>query len=126
MFDPHGRLAKEYFVAAHLFKIFRRHIDVLPRSLGQMRSKWERIYPGADSDLRERFDNPSQLALLKNWSRLIDHADALREKLAHRIEKTSGEFLNLRNSVSTTYPIGRHNILLTLSQLMIARGTISK
>jgi hypothetical protein len=100
MFDPRGWLAKEYFVAAHLLKIFRRHIDVLPRSLEQMRSKWERIYPGVDSDLLQRFDIPTQLALLKNWSRLADHLDALHGKLVHRIEKTSGELLNLRNSVS--------------------------
>jgi hypothetical protein len=108
MFDPRGWLAKEYFVTAHLLKIFRQHIDVLPRSLQQMRSKWEMTYPGVDSDLLQRFDNPTQLALLKNWSRLIDHADALHGKLAHRIEKTSGELLNLKNSVSITDAFDRH------------------
>ncbi|KAK4099239.1 hypothetical protein N658DRAFT_171855 [Parathielavia hyrcaniae] len=106
MFDPHGWLATEYFVAAHLLKIFRRHIDVLPRSLEQMRAKWERIYPGVDSDLLQRFDIPTQLTLLRNWSRLVDHAAALQGTLADRIDKTSAELLNLRNS------------------LMIARNTI--
>lgn len=100
MFDPQGWLAKEYFVAAHLLHIFRQHIDVLPRSLAQMRAKWETIYPGVDADLLQRFDNPTQLRLLKNWSRLIDHADALHGKLVHRIEKTSAGLLNRRNSVS--------------------------
>ena len=132
MFDPRGWLAKEYFVAAHLLKIFRRHIDVLLRSLKQMRSKWEAIYPGVDWDPRvERFDNFTQLALLKNWSRLMDHAGALHGKLAHRIEKTSSELLSLRNSVSITDPVNEsysetmqewHTILLTISQLMIAKG----
>ena len=110
MFDPRGWLAKEYFVAAHLLKIFRRHIDVLPRSLEQMRSKWERIYPGVDSDLLQRFDHPTQLALLKNWSRLTDHADTLHGKLAHRIEKASGELLSRRNNVSITDPVDRYSI----------------
>jgi hypothetical protein len=31
MFDPSGRLTKEYFIGANLPKIFRQHIDVLPR-----------------------------------------------------------------------------------------------
>lgn len=100
MFDP--RLAEEYFVAAHLLKIFRRQTDVLPRSLEQLRSKWERIYPGVDSDLLQRFDEPTQLELLRNWSRLVDHANSLHGKLSHRIEKTSSELLNLRDSVSIT------------------------
>jgi hypothetical protein len=106
MFDPFGQLAKEYFVAAHLLKIFRRHIDVLPRSLEQMSSKWKTTYPGlpVDSDLLQRFDNATQSVILRNWSRLMDHAQALHEKLAQRIEKTSGEFMNLRNSVSITIP----------------------
>jgi hypothetical protein len=104
MLDPRGWLRDEYFVAAYLLKIFRRHIDVLPRSLKEMRSKWERIYPGVDSDLTQRFDEPTQLTLLRNWSRLIDHAEALHGKLANRIEKRSAELLSLRDSVSITEP----------------------
>ncbi len=131
MFDPRGRLAKEYFVTAHLLKTFRQQVDILPRSLRKMRAKWEGIYPGVDSDLSQRFDDPTQLALLENWSRVIDHADALHETLAHRIEKTSDELLNLRNSVSITNPSSQHSTerrrmrirrLLTILQLMIARG----
>ncbi|KAK3297097.1 uncharacterized protein B0H64DRAFT_391334 [Chaetomium fimeti] len=99
MFDLRGGLAKEYFVTANLLKMFRQHIDVLPRSLKQMRSKWEMTYPGVDSDLLQRFDNHTQLALLRNWSRLIEHADALHGKLADRIEKRSGELLSLRNNL---------------------------
>jgi hypothetical protein len=112
MFDPSGLLAKEYFVAAHLLKSFRRHIDVLPRSLEQMRSKWERTYPGVDSDLLQRFDHPTQLTLLKNWARLLDHAEALHGKLVHRIEKTSSELLSRRNNLSIAEPIDLHNLSL--------------
>lgn len=122
MFDP--QLAEEYFVAAHLLKIFRRQIDVLPRSLEQVRSKWERIYPGVDSDLLQRFDEPTQLTLLRNWSRLVDHANALHGKLSHRIEKTSSELLNLRDSVSIIDSFGQHITLLNFSQLLNARRLI--
>jgi len=79
----------------------------MARSLEQMRVKWDRTYPGVDSDILQRFDNPTQLVLLKNWSRLIDHADDLHGKLVHRIEKTSAELLNLRNSVSIAHPVDR-------------------
>lgn len=104
MFDPCGWLSKEYFVAAHLLKVFGRHIDTLPRSLEQMRSKWERTHPGVDSDLLQRFNNRTQLARLRNWSRLVGHADMLHKRLVHRIEKTAAEFLNRRNNVSATDP----------------------
>ncbi len=110
MFDPRGWLAKEYFVTAHLLKSFRQHIDVLPRSLQQMWATWERIYPGVDSDLSQRFNDLTQLGLLENWSRLVDYAHALHGKLAHRIEKTSGELLNLRNSVSMTDTFSQHSM----------------
>jgi hypothetical protein len=134
MFDPRGWLAKEYFVAAHLLKVFGRHIDVLPRSLEQMRSKWEGTYPGVDADpLRVRFNHRTELALLRNWLRLMAHAYTLHGKLVHRIEKMSAEFLSRRNNVSITDPVDRHTttdsevekghaMLLTISQLMIARG----
>ncbi|KAK4110285.1 hypothetical protein N656DRAFT_791207 [Canariomyces notabilis] len=120
-FDPFGGLAKEYFVAAHLLKIFRRHIDVLPRSLEQMRSKWQTTHPGVESDLLQRFDNATQLMILRNWSQLMNHAHALHGKLAQRIEKTSGEFMNLRNSVSITNGIDRH----PQKRLMMAKISIA-
>ncbi len=99
MFDPNGWLAKEYFVTAHLLKNFRRHIDVLPRSLRQMRWRWETTYPGVDSDLTQRFDNPTQLALLRNWALLIDHAEASHGKLVDKVEKMSADLLSRRDSV---------------------------
>ena len=104
MFDPQGSLAKEYFVTAHLLKVFRQHIDVLPRTLQQMGRKWERTYPGMESDLAQRFGEVYQETLLNNWTRLIDHAKELHGKLADRIEKRSAELLRLRDSVSITEP----------------------
>lgn len=108
MFDPCGQLAKGFFITAHLVKIFRRHIDALPRSMQQMGAKWEQTYPGVDSDLTQRFDEPIQLALLNNWDKLLDHADALHGKLAHRMEKMSSELLSRRDSVSMIDPFDWH------------------
>lgn len=127
MFDPDGVLAREYFVMANLLKIFHRHMDVLPRSLQQMKAKWEQIYPGVDSDLTHRFAEDTQLTLLKNWTRLTDHVDELHRKLVERVEKRSAELLNLRDSVSSHRSMGRPirggtcDVAYML-QLMIARG----
>ncbi|POR31170.1 Uncharacterized protein TPAR_08632 [Tolypocladium paradoxum] len=98
MFDPSGRLAKEYFVTSHLLKIFRKHVDVLPRSLRGLRTEWERTYPAMNSDLLERFDERTQGKLLKNWNTLITHADELHSELIGRIEKKTGELMSLRDS----------------------------
>lgn len=104
MLDGNNELAQEYFVTASLLNIFRLEIDVLPRSFQQMRSKWDSTYPGVEADLTQRFDASAQLALLENWSRLIDHAGELHGKLAQRIEKRAAELLKLRDSVSTAVP----------------------
>jgi hypothetical protein len=72
-----------------------------------MRQRWETTYPGVDSDLTERFDNSTQLTLLQNWSRLVDYADALHDKLVKRIEKMSADLLNRKDSVSVTDPHDR-------------------
>ncbi|KAH6641128.1 hypothetical protein F5144DRAFT_609982 [Chaetomium tenue] len=108
MFDPSGQLAKAYFVAAHLLKIFRQHIDVLPCSLYGMLSRWQRTYPATKSEFCPRFHKDTPLALLANWARLYEYTDARRKSLVDRIEKASVEFLNRRNN------------------LMIARNTICK
>ncbi|KAK3897505.1 hypothetical protein C8A05DRAFT_19751 [Staphylotrichum tortipilum] len=110
MFDPQGWLAKEYFVTAHLLKNFRRHIDVSPRSLQQMRRTWEMAYPSLESDLTQRFDGPTQLTLLENWTRLLNHAKAQQGKLVDRIEKMSADLLSRRDSVSITGPHSRHAV----------------
>ncbi|KAK3900507.1 hypothetical protein C8A05DRAFT_45657 [Staphylotrichum tortipilum] len=80
LFDPQGWLAKEYFVTAHRVKNFCQHIDIPLRSLQQMR----------------RISH-------SNWSRLLDHAEALHGKLVDKIEM-SADLLNRRDSVSTPDP----------------------
>lgn len=119
MFDPSGQLAKEYFLTAHLLKSFIRHIDQLPRSLREIQSKWEKTYPGQDSDLLERFDEATQLALLENWRKVVARADKCHADLVERINKRAEELLGLRDKVSIALRVNVSS--LTTMQLFHAR-----
>ena len=117
MFDD--KLAKAYFTTVQLLKIFRKHIDVVPQSLYGMRQEWERTYPALDADLLERFNEETQAILLKNWDRLMKHADNLHIKLVNRLEKKEKDLASLRDSVSlliitTGQSLSRLNELTTV------------
>ncbi|KAJ6443558.1 hypothetical protein O9K51_04737 [Purpureocillium lavendulum] len=99
MTDPDGRLAKKYFLAASLIKIFAKHIDSLPRLLRDMVKTWQRTYPGMNADLLTRFDEATQMKLLDNWHTVIAHAECKRKQLTDRIEKRAAELLRLRDSL---------------------------
>ena len=86
-------------MTAQLLKAFRKHIDVLPRSLYGMRQEWERTYPAVDADLLERFDESTQATLLRNWDTLIMRVDELHSTLVKRIEKKVTDLARLRDSV---------------------------
>lgn len=99
MWDSSRELAYDYFLTAHLLKVFRKHIDAMPESLRHAQKTWEITYPGRNSDLQGRFDESTQTKLLDNWASVIAHAEEMHAKLITRIEKRTKELLRLRDSV---------------------------
>jgi hypothetical protein len=100
MEDKSRQRSETYFAVLQTLSVFRRQIAVAPRSLRRMFEEWSRAYKGRFSDRLDRFDKETQVALLLNWEKLLDHVDRAHDRLLRRLREKEAEVRSLRADVS--------------------------